>query len=36
MITRRQRADLRERGYTDGQIRDMTADEAQRVLGLID
>jgi hypothetical protein len=36
MITRRQRADLRERGYTDEQIRDMTPDEAHRVLGLID
>lgn len=36
MITRRQKADLRERGYTDAQIRDMTPDEAHRVLGLID
>jgi len=36
MITRRQKADLRERGYTDEQIRDMTPNEAHRVLGLID
>jgi hypothetical protein len=35
MITRRQKADLRERGYTDEQIRDMTPHEAHRVLGLI-
>lgn len=36
MITRRQKADLRERGYTDEQIRDMTPHEAHRVLGLVD
>lgn len=36
MITSRQKADLRERGYTDQQIRDMTPNEAHRVLGLID
>jgi hypothetical protein len=36
MITRRQKADLRERGYTNEQIRDMTPSEAHRVLGLID
>jgi hypothetical protein len=36
MITRRQKADLRERGYTDQQIRDMTPHEAHRALGLID
>ena len=36
MITQRQKADLRERGYTDEQIRDMTPSEAHRVLGLID
>jgi hypothetical protein len=35
MITRRQKADLRERGYTDEQIRDMTPHQAHRVLGLI-
>ncbi len=35
MITRRQKADLRKRGYTDEQIRDMTPNEAHRVLGLI-
>jgi hypothetical protein len=36
MITRRQKADLRERGYSDEQIQDMTPNEAHRVLGLID
>lgn len=36
MITRRQKADLRERGYTDEQIRDMTPNQAHRVLGLVD
>ena len=36
MITQRQKADLRERGYTDEQVRDMTPNEAHRVLGLID
>jgi hypothetical protein len=35
MITRQQKADLRERGYTDEQIRDMKPEEAHRVLGLI-
>jgi hypothetical protein len=34
MITQRQKADLRERGYSDEQIRDMTPEEAHRVLGL--
>jgi hypothetical protein len=34
MITRRQKADLRERGYTGDQIRDMKPEEAHRVLGL--
>jgi hypothetical protein len=36
MITQRQKADLRERGYTDEQIRDMTPNQAHRVLGLLD
>lgn len=36
MITQRQKADLRERGYSDEQIRDMTPEEAHRALGLID
>lgn len=36
MITRQQKADLRERGYTDEQIRDMKPEEAHKVLGLID
>jgi hypothetical protein len=36
MITQRQKADLRDRGYSDEQIRDMTPNEAHRVLGLID
>jgi hypothetical protein len=36
MITRQQKADLRERGYSDGQIRDMKPEEAHRVLGLIE
>lgn len=36
MITRQQKGDLRERGYTDEQIRDMKPEEAHRVLGLID
>jgi hypothetical protein len=35
MITRQQKADLRERGYSDQQIRDMKPEEAHRVLGLI-
>jgi hypothetical protein len=36
MITQQQRADLRERGYSDEQIRDMKPEEAHKVLGLID
>ena len=36
MITRQQKADLRARGYTVEQIRDMKPEEAHRVLGLID
>jgi hypothetical protein len=36
MITKQQKADLRERGYSDDQIRDMKPEEAHRVLGLID
>ena len=36
MITRQQKADLRERGYSDEQIRDMKPEEAHKVLGLID
>ncbi len=36
MITRQQKADLRELGYTDDQIRDMKPEEAHRVLGLIE
>jgi hypothetical protein len=36
MITRQQKADLRERGYSDNQIRDMKPEEAHRVLGLIE
>jgi hypothetical protein len=36
MITRRQKADLHELGYSDEQIRDMTPNQAHRVLGLID
>jgi hypothetical protein len=36
MITRRQKADLRELGYTDDQIRVMKPGEAHRVLGLIE
>jgi hypothetical protein len=35
-ITRRQKADLRERGHTNEQIRDMTPHVAHRALGLID
>jgi hypothetical protein len=34
MITQRQKAELRERGYNNEQIRDMTPEEAHRVLGL--
>ena len=36
MITRQQKADLRDRGYSDEQIRDMKPEEAHKVLGLID
>lgn len=36
MITQRQKADLRERGYSDEQIRQMKPEEAHKVLGLID
>jgi hypothetical protein len=36
MITQQQKADLRERGYSDEQIRDMKPEEAHKVLGLID
>jgi len=36
MVTRAQRATLRERGYTDEQIRDMRPEDAHRALGLID
>ena len=35
MITRQQKADLRELGYTDQQIREMKPEEAHRVLGLM-
>jgi len=35
MITQQQKADLRERGYSDYQIRGMKPEEAHRVLGLI-
>lgn len=35
MITRRQKTDLRERGYTDEQIRNMKPEDAHRALGLI-
>jgi hypothetical protein len=36
MITQQQKADLRERGYSDEQIRDMKPEEAHKMLGLID
>jgi hypothetical protein len=36
MITRQQKADLRELGYNPEQIRDMKPEEAHRVLRLID
>jgi len=36
MITRQQKADLRELGYTEEQIRDMTPKDAHKVLGLVD
>ena len=35
MITQQQKADLRERGYSDYQIRGMKPEKAHRVLGLI-
>jgi hypothetical protein len=35
MITQQQKVALRERGYTDEQIRDMTPADAHRALGLI-
>jgi hypothetical protein len=35
MITQQQKTDLRERGYSDEQIRDMKPEEAHRILGLI-
>jgi hypothetical protein len=34
LITHPQKAELRERGYTDDQIHDMTPTEAHRLLGL--
>jgi hypothetical protein len=36
LITHHQKAELRERGYTDDQIHDMTPTEAHRLLGLVD
>ena len=36
MITRQQKADLRERGYSEDQLWDMKPEEAHRVLGLIE
>ena len=36
LITHHQKAELRERGYTDYQIHDMTPTEAHRLLGLVD
>ena len=35
MITREQKVLLRERGYTDEQIREMKPEDAHRALGLI-
>jgi hypothetical protein len=35
MITQQQKDTLRERGYTDEQIRDMKPEDAHRALGLI-
>jgi hypothetical protein len=35
IITQAQKDELRQRGYTDQQIRDMKPEEAHRVLGLI-
>lgn len=36
LITHHQKAELRERGYTDDQIHNMTSTEAHRLLGLAD
>jgi hypothetical protein len=36
MITQKQKAALRERGFTEEQIREMKPEEAHRTLGLID
>lgn len=36
LITHHQRAELRERGFTDDQIRTMTPEEAHRLLGFGD
>ena len=36
LITRHQKAELRERGFTDDQIHTMTPEEAHRLLGLVD
>ena len=36
LITHHQKAELRERGFTDDQIRTMTPEEAHRLLGLGD
>ena len=36
LITHHQKAELRERGYSDDQIHDMTPTEAHRLLGLVD
>jgi hypothetical protein len=36
LITHHQKAELRERGYTDDQIHGMTPTEAHRLLGLVD
>ena len=35
IITRAQKAELRQRGYSEEQIREMTPEDAHRVLGLI-
>jgi hypothetical protein len=35
MITQAQKAALREKGYTDEQIRELTPEQAHRALGLI-
>jgi hypothetical protein len=34
-MTKAQKAELRKRGYTEEQIREMTPEDAHRVLGLI-